>query len=100
MRMSVGEFMTARVVTIHPESPIAEAAQLMLDNDVSGLPVTDVAGNIVGIVTEHDLLRRHPNGSRSHPPHWLQFMINRLEMADESARFHDAKVAEVMTRIL
>jgi CBS domain-containing protein len=89
--------MTARVVTVHPESPIAEAAQLMLDSNVSGLPVIDTAGNIVGIVTEHDLLR-HANGSRCHPPHWLQFMINQLEVADESARFHEAKVAEVMTR--
>jgi len=90
--------MTGRVVTIHPESPIAEAAQLMLGNNVSGLPVTDAAGKIVGIVTEHDLLRRHTDGSGSHPPHWLQFMIKRQEMANECACFHEAKVAEVMTR--
>jgi CBS domain-containing protein len=89
--------MTVRVVTVHPESPIAEAAQLMLDNNVSGLPVIDAAGNVVGIVTEHDLLRQHTNGSRSHPPHWLQFMIKRLEMAGEAARFHEKKVGEVMT---
>jgi CBS-domain-containing membrane protein len=43
--------------------------QLMLDNNVSGLPVVDAAGNIVGIVTEHDLLRRHANGSRSQISH-------------------------------
>jgi CBS domain-containing protein len=98
VEMRIGDFMTARVVTVPPESPIAEAAQLMLDNNVSGLPVTDAAGNIVGIVTEHDLLRPHADGSPSYPPHWLQFMIKRQEMADESARFHEAKVAEVMTR--
>jgi CBS-domain-containing membrane protein len=70
----------------------------MLDNNVSGLPVIDATGNVVGIVTEHDLLRQHTNGSRSHPPHWLQFMIKRLEMAGESVRFHEKKVGEVMTR--
>jgi CBS domain-containing protein len=90
--------MTVRVVTIHPESPIAEAAQLMLDNNVSGLPVTDDSGNVVGIVTEHDLLRQHAKESRSHPPHWLQFMVKHQEMANESTRFHEANVAEVMTR--
>jgi CBS domain-containing protein len=95
--MRVGDFMTARVVTVQPDSPVAEAAQLMLDKNVSGLPVIDAAGNIVGIVTEHDLLRRLANGPRSTPPHWLQFMIKRQEMANESARFHEAKVAEVMT---
>jgi CBS domain-containing protein len=88
--------MTARVVTVHRESPIAEVAQLMLDNNVSGLPVIETSGNVVGIVTEHDLLR-HANESRSHPRHWLQFMIKRLEMAGESTRFHEAKVGDVMT---
>ena len=43
VHMRVGDFMTARVVTVQPELPIADAAQLMLDNDVSGLPVTDAA---------------------------------------------------------
>jgi CBS domain-containing protein len=90
--------MTSRVVTVRPESPIAEAAQLMLDNNVSGLPVSNATGEIVGIVTEHDLLRQRADESRSHPPHWLQFMVERQKMANESARFHEAKVAEVMTR--
>jgi CBS domain-containing protein len=93
----VEDFMTVRVVTVHPDSPIADAAQLMLDNNVSGLPVTDDVGHVVGIVTEHDLLRGRPNGSRARPPHWLQFMIKRSEMANETARFHEAKVKEVMT---
>jgi CBS domain-containing protein len=89
--------MTGPVVTVHPDSPISEAAQLMLDNNISGLPVTDAAGRVVGIVTEHDLLRG-TDGSRSPRDHWLRLMIEQSKMAGEFARFHGARVDEVMTR--
>jgi CBS domain-containing protein len=56
--MMVGEFMTRRVITIAPDSSIIEAAKLMLEHKVSGLPVIDAAHHVVGIVSEHDLLRR------------------------------------------
>jgi len=96
--MRVENFMTTRVVTVHPDSPVKDAARLMLEGNISGLPVTDASGHVVGIVTEHDLLRRRTNGPGSQPPHWLQLMIERAEIANESARFHEAKVEEVMTR--
>jgi CBS domain-containing protein len=89
--------MTTRVVTVRPDSPITDAARLMLENNVSGLPVIDDVGHVVGIVTEHDLLRGQSNGFRARPPHWLQFMIKRSEMTNETARFHEANVEEVMT---
>jgi len=90
--------MTIQAISVGPDSPIADAAQLMLDNNVSGLPVIDANRHVVGVVTEHDLLRPRGNGCRSRPPHWLQFMVKRLEMANESARFHEGRVEEVMTR--
>jgi predicted transcriptional regulator len=57
-RMEVGDFMTAQVVTIHPDSPVRDAARLMLERKISGLPVVDATDQVIGIVTEHDLLRR------------------------------------------
>jgi CBS domain-containing protein len=90
--------MTTRVVTVHPDSTIGDAARLMLDCKISGLPVVDVSGRVVGIVTEHDLLRRQTNGPGSEPPHWLQLMIERAEITKEFSRFYEARVEEVMTR--
>jgi CBS domain-containing protein len=54
---SVGEAMTAPVITIGPNRPIAEAANTMIDQSVNRLPVVDAGDNLVGIVTRADLVR-------------------------------------------
>jgi CBS domain-containing protein len=97
-RMEVGDFMTTQVVTIHPDSPVRDAARLMLERKISGLPVVSASDHVVGIVTEHDLLRRLTDRPGSKPPHWLQLMTEPAEITTESARFLEAKVEEVMTR--
>ena len=56
--MKAADIMTPRVITIHDDAPVDEAARLMLQDDISGLPVVDRAGKLVGIVTEGDFLRR------------------------------------------
>jgi CBS domain-containing protein len=96
IHMMVGECMTRRVITIAPDSSIVEAAKLMLDHKVSGLPVVDAARHVVGIISEHDLLRRRESG-KGKQPHWLQLMIERTGLINESAQFHERKVSEVMT---
>ena len=93
--MKVRDFMSAPVVAVRSDLPIAEAARLMLDRTLGGLPVIDSNGLVVGMVTEHDLLRRDAKSQR---PHWLQLMVEREEVTGEAARFRDAKVEDVMTR--
>lgn len=93
--MQIADFMTRRVMTVAPDASIVEAAERMLDNKVSGLPVVDAAGQVVGIISEHDLLLETNNGRRG--PHWLQLMIEGAKLTGEPARFHDRKVSEVMT---
>ena len=95
--MRVGDFMTRRVITVAPDASIVEAAKLMLEHKISGLPVIDAAHHVVGIVSEHDLLSRRQGDERKQGSHWLQLMIERAELAGKSARFHDRKVNEVMT---
>jgi CBS domain-containing protein len=92
--MKVKNFMTREVVTVAPEASILDAARLMLDHKISGLPVVNNGGRVVGIVSEHDLLRDNVQTTR---PHWLRMMIERVNLADESGRLHERKVCEVMT---
>jgi len=54
---TVGEAMTAPVVTIGPKRPLAEAANTMIDQGVKRLPVVDPEGKLIGIVTRADLVR-------------------------------------------
>jgi len=93
--MMVGDLMTHRVVTVTPDSPIVEAAKLMVLHNISGLPVIDAAGRVVGIVSEHDLLRRRDRGEAEQALRWLQLLFEAAELPH--GRFDDRKVKEVMT---
>ncbi len=56
-RLEISEVMTRKPITVSPDSTIRAAAQTMLDNKISGLPVVDNNGTIVGIITESDIFR-------------------------------------------
>lgn len=56
-RTTVSDIMTPRPLTIQQSATVSEAARLMLDKKISGLPVLDMAGNIIGILTESDIFR-------------------------------------------
>jgi CBS domain-containing protein len=95
--VKVKDFMTHEVVTVTPETSILDAARLMLDHKISGLPVVTDEGHVVGIISEHDLLRGGKSDFQTERSHWLRLMIERVNLADESARFQERKVCEVMT---
>jgi CBS domain-containing protein len=56
-QLTVEKIMTRKVLTITPDDSVIAAAQTMLDHKVSGLPVVDTAGKLVGIITESDIFR-------------------------------------------
>jgi acetoin utilization protein AcuB len=56
-KIKVKEIMTHDPITISQDVTIGEAAQVMLDNKISGLPVVDGQGRVVGIITESDIFR-------------------------------------------
>ena len=96
--MKAGDVMTRKVVSIRPNASIAEMVRLMLDNRISGLPVIDDHGELVGIVTEGDCLRRAETGTERKRPRWLEFIIGPSRLAAEYIHAHSRKVAEVMTQ--
>lgn len=96
--MKAGDVMTRNVVSTRPNASVAEMVQLMLDNRISGLPVIDDHGDLVGIVTEGDCLRRAETGTERKRPRWLEFLIGPGRLADEYIHTHSRKVAEVMTQ--
>ncbi len=96
--MRADEVMTAEVVTVAPETPVAEAVKLMLDRRVSGLPVVDEAGTLVGVITEGDLLLRAELGTDKKRSRWLDFLFGPGRSATAYVQSHGQKVVEVMTR--
>jgi len=93
--MQVANIMTFGAATIHPQAPIEAAAQVMLQNRVSGLPVVDESGKLVGMVTEGDLLRRHQG--QTDRPRWLQLLLNSPKSKEGIDLDHFQTVADVMT---
>ncbi len=56
-KLKIKEIMTPDPITIRDDATISDAAQLMIDYKVSGLPVVDKEGNLVGMITESDIFR-------------------------------------------
>ena len=96
--MRAHQIMTRSVVTVTPESSILDAANLMLQRHVSGLPVVDAAGKLVGIVSEGDFIRRSEIGTQRKRGRWLRFILGAGKAATDFVREHGRKVSEVMTR--
>ncbi len=95
--MKAKDVMTRGVVTIDLEATVLQAMRLMLQNQISGLPVVDGGGRIVGMVTEGDFLRRAEIGTERRRPRWFEWLIQPGRRADEYVHSHGRKVAEVMT---
>ena len=96
--MNAADVMTRNILSVAPDSTIAEAVRTMLDNRISGLPVIDEAGRLVGILTEGDLLRRGETATERHRPRWLEILMGPGRLAEEYVRTHSRRIAEVMTR--
>jgi CBS domain-containing protein len=98
--MRAADIMTPRVITVSGNATIGEAIRLMLQNHISGLPVVDPAGNLAGVVTEGDFLRRAEDNTEKRRTHWLEFVLGPGRLADDYVRTHGRKVNEVMSRKL
>jgi CBS domain-containing protein len=95
--MKAADLMTSFVVTVRPDATIESAAQLMLQYQISGLPVTDSDGAVLGIVTESDLLRRAETGTEKRHTRWVSLLIGPGRLAQEYVHTHGRRVGEVMT---
>ncbi len=96
--MQVQDAMTRNVIGIQTDATIGKAIELMLQGRVSGLPVFDAERQLVGIVSEGDLLRRSELGTEKHRPRWIEFLLGPGRMAEEYVHTHGRKVEEVMSR--
>jgi CBS domain-containing protein len=95
--MRAHHIMTKDVITVTPHTSIEDAAKIMLRTHISGLPVLDDAGKLVGMVSESDFLRRSEIGTGRKRPAWLQFLIGTGRAATDFVHERGRKVEDVMT---
>lgn len=94
--MRIEEIMTPDVITVGPETAIHRAARLMVDHGVSGLPVVDERGAVVGIVSEGDLIIRQKG--REQRSWWKLFFEDPEALARAYQKKTGTTVGDVMTR--
>ena len=95
--MRVKDVMTTKVICIGADEPVLKAARLMLQNRISGLPVIDKDGELVGLVTEGDFLRRSELGTQRQRPKWLEFIVGPGKLAQEYTHSAGRKVEDIMS---
>ena len=95
--MNAADVMTRNVITVSPETTVPELVTILLTRNISGVPVVDKDGTVVGIVTEGDLIRRNELGTERKRGGWLSFFTATATMAEEYVRSHGTKVKDLMT---
>jgi len=95
--MKAEDVMTRDVISIAPDATVLQAARLMLQHHISGLPVVDKDGKLVGVLSEGDFLRRRETRTEHKRSRWLEFLMGPGRIAAEYSHSHGSKVAEVMT---
>jgi CBS domain-containing protein len=96
--MKVEDVMTRNVISIDPDSTVLQAARLMLQRHISGLPVIDGSGQLVGVLSEGDFLRRRETNTEKRRSRWLEFLMGPGRIAAEYAHSHGCKVSEAMSK--
>ena len=97
--MNASDVMTRPAVTLPVDASLGEAIGLMLSRGISGLPVVDGAGHLLGMLTEGDLLRRIEVGtSDQRRSGWRSFLHGPGPSADEYVHTHSRQAGDLMTQ--
>jgi len=100
--MNAADIMTPNVVTVTSDLPVQDLAGLLVLNGISGVPVVDAAGKLLGFVSEGDLLHRAEIGSERRTERrrssWLDSFGPERDLAHDYVKSHGHFVRDVMTR--
>lgn len=93
------DLMSIDPVTVLPTDTISQLADILVDRQISAVPVVDKFGNLAGIVSEADLLHRAEIGTEAIPASWwLRFFKENATLAASYTKSHSVHVADIMTR--
>jgi CBS domain-containing protein len=96
--MKAADVMVSNVITVGPEACVQDVAELLLRHRISAVPVVSAKGDILGIVSEGDLINRPESETERHKPWWLDALASNEGLAAEYVKSHSRNVTDVMTR--
>jgi len=96
------DVMVSNVITVGPDTPVREAAGTLVKHRISALPVVGKDGELVGIISEGDLMRRPELDTDYRRSWWLELFSDTDKsnetIASEYVKTHGRRVRDVMTR--
>lgn len=98
MTLQARDIMTRDVATVTADMPVHEIARMMTERHISGVPVVDGQHNIIGIVTEADLLHRVETHTEKKSSWWLRLFSDPEALAREFSKAHGRTAGDIMTR--
>lgn len=96
--MLARDVMTTPVISVTPATRTRDAIELMLAHHLSGLPVLDEEGMLIGILSEGDLIRRSELGTEKHRSRFIAFILGPGRAAHDYTKSHARFVRGVMTQ--
>lgn len=95
--MRAHEIMSRHVVTIGVDAAAGDAIKTMLSHHIGGLPVVDLKGKLVGILSDGDFVRRVEIGTEKRRGRWLALLTGTDQLALDFTRQHGRKVSQIMS---
>jgi CBS-domain-containing membrane protein len=91
------DIISHHIISISSELSVLHAAQRLLQHRVSGLPVINAAGELIGVVTDTDILHHGKKAKRKHGPRWLGIVLRPGKLAEDYTDFLRLNVCKVMS---
>jgi len=82
--MTASDVMSRDPICVAPSTRVRELARVFEENEISGAPVVDAKGTLVGVVSRSDLIRRCSEGTDNVPPAYLFELLMQADAADRS----------------
>ena len=92
------DVMTSEVISVDADATVPAVARLLAERGISAVPVVDKCNQIIGMVSEGDLLHRAETGTERRRAWWLDMMASTNKLAGDYIKSHSGKVKDVMTR--
>jgi len=91
--MNITEIMSSPPITVSTETRIAELARMMSKHDISGMPVVNSDNQLLGVITEHDLIQRH---APVHQPRYITVLSAYIPVSPREVREYQEQMRQAL----
>jgi CBS domain-containing protein len=95
--MQARDVMVSPVITVGENKTVHDVVRLLIESRISGVPVVNDAGRLVGIITEADLMRRPEAGTERPSSWWLALLLGERKLAADYVKSRGVRVKDIMT---